>query len=79
MSPPITATCATPPVDNKRGRIVQSAIVRKSCKEVLSAVNPKIIISPKMEDCGPRVGCPTLLGKTSPNVDSFSDTIWRAV
>ena len=33
--------------------MVQSAIVRKSCKEVESAVRPMIIISPRIEDCIP--------------------------
>ena len=75
----MTATCATPPVESRRGRIVQSASVRKSCNEVLSAVKPIIIISPSIDDCGPKVGCPAVAGRTSPSVANFSDTICRAV
>ena len=74
----MTATWATPPVDNSRGRIVQSAIVLKSSNEVESAVRPTIIISPRIEDCGPSVGFPTFAGRLSPRIDNFSVTIWRA-
>ena len=78
MSPPITATCATPPVESRRGRMTQSAIVRRSCIEVVSAVRPIIISSPRMEACGPSVGLPTPEGRDSPTIAIFSLTIWRA-
>ncbi|OAV63705.1 hypothetical protein Barb4_04819 [Bacteroidales bacterium Barb4] len=74
----MTATCATPPVDKRRGRNVQSASVRRSSSEVLSAVSPIIMISPKIDDWGPSVGLPAVSGSDSPTTDSFSDTIWRA-
>ena len=47
--------------------------------EVESAVRPIIIISPKIDDCGPRVGVSTPGGNWSFIVESFSDTICRAV
>ena len=78
MSPPNTATCDTPPVDISRGRPVQSANVRKSVIDVLSAVRPTMRTSPKIDDCGPKVGCPTLSGRVSFTAASFSETIWRA-
>ncbi len=58
--------------------MVQSAMVRKSSMEVESAVRPIISISPKMEDCGPSVGLPTLAGNDSLTTASFSLTICRA-
>ena len=74
----MTVTWATPPVESSRGRIVQSASVRSSSSEVLSEVRPIIISSPRMDDCGPSVGVPTLFGSVSFSAASFSDTIWRA-
>ena len=74
----VAAQCATPPVESRRGRMVQSAMVRKSSIEVESAVRPTISISPKMDDCGPSVGLPTLAGKDSLTTASFSLTICRA-
>ena len=58
--------------------MVQSASVRRSSIEVLSAVSPTISTSPSMDDCGPSVGRPTLSGKSSSTVANFSDTICRA-
>ena len=78
IPPPMTVTWATPPVESSRGRIVQSASVRSSSSEVLSEVRPIIISSPRMDDCGPSVGVPTLFGSVSFSAASFSDTIWRA-
>ena len=74
----MTVTCATPPMERRRGRMVQSASVRKSRIEVESAVRPIIIISPRMDDCGPSVGVPTPWGRLSPTTASFSEVIWRA-
>ena len=74
----MTATCATPPMESSRGRIVQSAKVRRSNMEVLSDVRLTIITSPKIDDCGPKVGRRTVLGNDSETVKSFSETIWRA-
>ena len=71
-------------VESNRGRMVQSAIVRKSIwvvgaiREPLllsSTVSPIIIISPKMEDCGPSVGFPTFSGRLSLTTANFSETI----
>ena len=42
------------------------------------AVSPTISISPKIDDCGPSVGLPTLEGRDSLTTASFSLTIWRA-
>ena len=58
--------------------MVQSAIVRRSCIGVVSAVRPMIISSPRMEAWGPRVGLPTPEGRSSPTIAIFSLTIWRA-
>ena len=74
----MTVTCATPPVESSRGRMVQSARVRSEPSEVVSAVRPMNMTSPMMLDCGPRVGCPTPSGRASPMVANFSDTIWRS-
>ena len=78
ISPPITVTWATPPVERSRGLITQSAKVRKSCKDVESDVMPSIMTSPNIEDCGPRVGVPTFAGKLSLITANFSEVIWRA-
>ena len=59
MAPEEVERLVTFPVERSRGRMVQSAMVRTSSKEVVSEVNPIIIISPKIEDCGPIVGRPT--------------------
>ena len=77
-SPPSTATCATPPVARRRGRMVQSAIVRKSLSDVVSAVRATNISSPRIDDCGPIVGWPAVAGRLPVIVDSFSDTVCRA-
>ena len=79
ISPPMTVTCATPPVESSRGRMFQSAMVRSSCSEVLSEVRPTIISSPRIDDCGPRVGFPTLSGSVALTAANFSETIWRAL
>ena len=78
MSPPRTATCATPPVERSLGRMVQSAMVLRSSMDVESAVMPTMRSSPRMEDCGPRVGLPTLSGSSSAAIAIFSDTICLA-
>lgn len=59
----MTETWATPPVESSRGRIVQSAMVRKSCIDNESEVNPTMRISPSIDDCGPRIGWPAVLGR----------------
>ncbi len=72
----MTATCETPATESKRGRRVQSASVRSSSSEVSPVeVRPIIIISPRMEDCGPRVGCPAVGGSSSATEASLSETI----
>ena len=78
-SPPITETCATPDMESSRGRIVQSASVRRSRSDVLSEVRPTIISSPRMEDWGPSTGVPTPGGSVPESAASFSVTIWRAI
>ena len=79
MSPPRTATWATPPTASSCGLMVQSAMVRSSSREVPpSAVSPIMSTSPRMDDCGPRVGVPTFEGSWSPRVASFSETICRS-
>ena len=70
----MTDTCATPPVESSRGRIVQSANVRSSCREVVSDCNPTMSTSPRIEDWGPSVGSPTLSGSEPLTVAIFSDT-----
>ena len=77
-SPPSTATCATPPVESRRGRTAQSASVRRSSIDVLSAVSPTMSTSPSIDDCGPSVGLPTPSGRSAAAAESFSATIWRA-
>ncbi len=77
-SPPITDTWLTPPSARMRGDRVRSAILRNSLSEVESAVRPIIIISPRIEDCGPRVGEPTPGGSCDAISESFSLTVWRA-
>ena len=78
MFPPITVTCATPPIESNCGRMVQSASVRRSVCEVESAVRPMKSTSPRIDDCGPSVGVPTPSGMASAMVESFSETIWRS-
>ena len=78
-SPPMTTTCATPPVAKSLGRSVQSAMVRKSICEVLSAVRLISIISPMILACGAMVGLPTPTGNCSATVMIFSLTICRAL
>ncbi len=78
MSPPTTVTCATPPVDNSRGLKVQSASVRSSSSDVLSAVSPTTITSPNNDDCGANTGASAPAGNCSPIPASFSATICRA-
>ena len=79
MSPPNTDTWATPPIDSSLGLMVQSAKVRRSNIEVLSAVRPTISTSPSIDDCGPSVGVPTLSGSSLAIADSFSETICLAM
>ena len=55
--------------------MVQSAIVLRSWREVESERSPIIIISPRMEVCGPRVGFPQVGGREPLTSASFSDTI----
>ncbi len=75
MSPPMTDTWDTPPIASRRGRIVRSAMVRRSLIEVESAVRPIIIISPRIDDCGPIVGVLTPVGRRSATSGRRSDTI----
>ena len=58
--------------------MVQSAIVRSSCIDKESEVSPTMSISPSIDDWGPRVGCPAVVGSCSPMEASFSETICRA-
>ena len=49
MSPPRTVTWATPPSDRSLGLMLQSAMVLRSRRDVVSERSPIIIISPRME------------------------------
>ena len=63
----------------RRGRMVQSAMVRRSRSDVESEVRATNINSPRIDDCGPSVGLPIPAGSSSRTVDSFSDTICLAL
>ena len=78
-SPPMTDTCDTPPRASSRGLMVVSARRRNSSSEVESARRPIIIISPKIDDCGPITGLSTPSGRLSAAASRRSLTIWRAV
>ncbi len=72
------ATCETPPRASRRGRIVLSAMVLRSMSDVESAVRPIIMISPRIDDCGPSVGVPTPGGRVPSRPAMRSETICRA-
>ena len=78
ISPPITDTWDTPTTDNSFGLITFSARRRSSIKDVVSAVRPIIMASPRMEDCGPMIGCSTPSGSSCPALSRRSPTICRA-
>ena len=75
MSPPRTVTWATPPSDRSLGLMLQSAMVLRSRRDVVSERSPIIIISPRMEVCGPSVGFPQVGGREPLTSASFSETI----
>ena len=56
----------------------RSAIERSSSIEVESAVSPIMRTSPRIDDCGPRVGDPAPAGRLFSISESFSDTVCRA-
>ncbi len=58
--------------------MVRSAMARRSSSDVESAVRPIIIISPRIDDCGPSIGVPTLSGISSATDTRRSDTICLA-
>ena len=71
----MTDTDDTPATESSRGRITRSAIVRSRSIGMESEVSPIIIISPRIDDCGPRAGAFTPGGSSCSTATSFSDTV----
>src|SRR5262245_42023423 len=79
MSPPYTTTPATPGVPSKRGRIVQSANVRRSIAETVVEVRPITTNVPVDEVMGVTRGGPTPWGRVLATVVRRSFTSIRSV